>query len=139
MANSAKNAQKATRALADIDEIHNIQENSSSGSSAPSFDLSTINQMPDFLSKLIDNIKKGNWYEIGASIGNKINESLEKIPWTKIKEKAGNCGKKLGEFINGGVNTTNWELVGGTLAEGVNTAMRFLENFLRETDFKNLR
>lgn len=139
MANSAKNAQKATQALADIDEIHNIQENSDSGSSggsgAPNFDLSTINPMPDFLSKLMDNIKNGNWYEIGASIGDKINETLEKIPWTKIKEKAGNCGKNLAEFINGGVHKTDWKLVGGTLAEGVNTAFSFLGNFLKTADF----
>ena len=139
MANSAKNAQKATQALADIDEIHNIQENSDSGSSgdsgAPNFDLSTINPMPDFLSKLMDKIKKGNWYEIGASIGDKINETLEKIPWEKIKEKAGNCGKNLAEFINGGVHKTDWKLVGGTLAEGVNTAFSFLGNFLKTADF----
>ena len=139
MANSAKNAQKATQALADIDEIHNIQENSDSGSSggsgAPNFDLATINPMPDFLSKLMDNIKNGNWYEIGASIGDKINETLEKIPWEKIKEKAGNCGKNLAEFINGGVHKTDWKLVGGTLAEGVNTAFSFLGNFLKTADF----
>ncbi len=139
MANSAKNAQKATQALADIDEIHNIQENSDSGSSGGSgalnFDLSTINPMPDFLSKLMDNIKNGNWYEIGASIGYKINETLEKIPWEKIKEKAGNCGKNLAEFINGGVHKTDWKLVGGTLAEGVNTAFSFLGNFLKTADF----
>lgn len=139
MANSAKNAQKATQALADIDEIHNIQENSDSGSSggsgAPNFDLSTINPMPDFLSKLMDNIKNGNWYEIGASIGYKINETLEKIPWEKIKEKAGNCGKNLAGFINGGVHKTDWKLVGGTLAEGVNTAFSFLGNFLKTADF----
>lgn len=139
MANSAKNAQKATQAVADIDEIHNIQENSDSGSSggsgATNFDLSTINPMPDFLGKLMDNIKNGNWYEIGASIGYKINETLEKIPWEKIKEKAGNCGKNLAEFINGGVHKTDWKLVGGTLAEGVNTAFSFLGNFLKTADF----
>lgn len=141
MANGAKNAQKATQALADIDEIHNIQENSNSGSSGgsgvPNFDLSTINPMPDFLSKLMDNIKNGNWYEIGASIGDKINETLEKIPWERIKEKAGNCGKNLAEFINGGVHKTDWKLVGGTLAEGINTAFSFLGNFLKTADFKS--
>lgn len=136
MANSAKNAQKATLALADIDEIHNIHENNNSGSGTPNINLSDIdNNMANWFDKL----KNGDFYGLGVMLGKKINESLEKIPWTKIKEKAGNCGKKLGEFINGGVNSTNWELVGGTLAEGVNTAMRFLENFLRETDFKNLR
>ncbi len=136
MANSAKNAQKATLALADIDEIHNIHENNNSGPGTPNINLSDIdNNMANWFDKL----KNGDFYGLGVMLGKKINESLEKIPWTKIKEKAGNCGKKLGEFINGGVNSTNWELVGGTLAEGVNTAMRFLENFLRETDFKNLR
>lgn len=134
MANSAKNAQKATLALADIDEIHNIHENNNSGPGTPNINLSDIdNNMANWFDKL----KNGDFYGLGVMLGKKINESLEKIPWTKIKEKAGNCGKKIGEFINGGVNTINWELVGGTLAEGVNTAMRFLENFLKTTDFKS--
>lgn len=143
MANNAKNTQKAMQGVADIDEIHNIQQdNSANGSGsgegiAPNFDLSGV-QTDNWMQKLIGNIKDGKWYEIGASIGKKINESLEKIPWEDIKEKAGKIGKNLGDFINGGVQNTNWELVGGTIAEGVNTAFKFLKNFLETTDFKSL-
>ncbi|MBR1653500.1 MAG: hypothetical protein IJ690_00885, partial [Clostridia bacterium] len=143
MASGAKSAQKATQGLADIDEIHNIQQDNGSSSggsgsgSTPNFDLSGI-ETADWAQKLIDNIKNGNWYEIGATIGNKINDSLEKIPWNNIKDTAGQIGKNLGQFINGGVANTNWELVGKTAAEGVNTAFRFLKNFLETTDFKSL-
>ena len=139
MANSAKDTQKSMQGVADIDEIHNIQQdNGSSGGIAPDFDLSGI-ETADWAQKLIDNIKDGNWYELGSTVSEKINETLEKIPWNKIKQTSENVGKNLGEFINGGVKNTNWSLVGGTIAEGVNTAFRFLKGFLEKTDFRELR
>lgn len=142
MAKSANSASKATESLnpSDIDEVHNIQEDKGSdgnggsgGGIAPNFDLGGIDTAN--WSKLIDNIKNGNWYEIGATIGTKINESLEKIPWEKIKTTAGNIGKNIASFLNGGISSTDWKLVGGTLAEGINTAITFVGDFLKTFNF----
>lgn len=138
MAKSAKKAKDETLKVADIDEIHNIQEDkdsSGSGAGTPSFDLSGI-ETADWLQKLIDNIKNGNWYEIGATIGTKINETLEKIPWDKIKRTASNAGKNVAQFLNGGIETTDWKLVGGTIAEGVNTAINFAHSFVTTFNWK---
>lgn len=138
MAKGAKDTQKAMQGVADIDEIHNIQQdNSSNGGSgggvAPNSDLSGIDTFK--WSNLIDKIKNGNWYEIGATIGAKINKSLEKIPWEKIKTTAGNIGKNIASFLNGGISSTDWKLVGGTLAEGINTAITFVGDFLKTFNF----
>lgn len=137
MAKNAKKAKDETLKVADIDEIHNIQENkNNSGAGTPSSDLSGI-ETADWLQKLIDNIKNGNWYEIGATIGTKINESLEKIPWDKIKRTASNAGKNVAQFFNGGIETTDWKLVGGTIAEGVNTAINFAHSFVTTFNWKS--
>lgn len=141
MAKSAKKAKNETKSLSNIhSEINNVQsnDNSDSGSgesTSPSFDLGQVDtKLNDFLKKL----KEGKWYEAGAEIGKKINESLEKIPWESIKKKAGNIGKGIAEFINGGIKNTNWNLAGSTLGEGINTAITFLKNFITTLDFASI-
>jgi len=143
MAKSANSASKATESLnpSDIDEVHNIQDNSDSsgsgagGSVAPNFDLSGI-ETADWLQKIIDNIKNGNWYEIGATVGNKINDALNNIPWDVIKNTSGKIGKNLADFLNGGIDTVEWKLVGKTIAEGLNTAIEFAHSFVTTFNFE---
>lgn len=141
MAGSAKKAKEETKQLAGIHrEIENIQDNNNSdngsggaGDVAPNIDLSKVNtKLNDFLKML----KEGKWYEAGAEIGKKINESLEKVPWESIKKKAGDIGKGIAEFLNGGIATTDWKLVGKTLAEGINTAIEFAYSFITTFDWK---
>lgn len=144
MANSAKSAGKATKALnpGDIDEVHNIQDDNSgsggnggAGSVMPNIDLGQVDTK---LNAFLKKIKDGKWYEAGAEIGKKLNESLRKIPWTKIKETAGNIGKGIAEFINGGIENIDWNLVGSTLGEGLNTAIIFLKKFVTTLNFASI-
>lgn len=140
IAGSAKKAKEETKQLAGThNEINNIQDNNGSdsgsgtGDIAPSIDLSNVDtKLNDFLKML----KEGKWYEVGAEIGKKINESLEKVPWESIKKKAGDIGKGIAEFLNGGIATTDWKLVGKTLAEGINTAIEFAYSFITTFDWK---
>lgn len=144
MANSAKSAGKATKALnpGDIDEVHNIQDDNSgsggsggAGSVMPNIDLGQVDTK---LNAFFKKLKDGKWYEAGAEIGKKLNESLRKIPWTKIKETAGNIGKGIAEFINGGIENIDWNLVGSTLGEGLNTAIIFLKKFVTTLNFASI-
>lgn len=144
MANSAKSAGKATKALnpGDIDEVHNIQDDNSgsggnggAGSVMPNIDLGQVDTK---LNAFLKKIKDGKWYEAGAEIGKKLNESLRKIPWTKIKETAGNIGKGIAEFINGGIENIDWNLVGSTLGEGLNTAIIFFKKFVTTLNFASI-
>lgn len=138
MAGSAKKAKDETKQLAGVhNEINNIQDNkdSSSGgeSNVPNFDLGNIDNN---LNSLFQKFKEGKWFETGVNIGKKINEALDKIPWNNIKEKASKIGKGIAEFLNGGIAGTNWNLIGETLAEGINTAINFVYSFVTTFDFK---
>ena len=134
MANSAKKAKKETQSLADIDEIHNIQENNSNadtGTTTPNMDLSKLGDMSG---GILDALKKGDWGNVGSIIAQKLNEALEKIPWDGIQNGARKIAKNIADFLNGFIATTDWSLIGKTLAQGLNTAIYFLYTFV--TTFK---
>lgn len=129
MASSAKNAKNETKQLAGVhNEINNISDNNSnSGSTSPSFDLSGIDNTPN---SIMDAIKNGNWYEVGATIGNKLNEALNKIPWDKIQNTAKKIGTNIAQFFNGSIEKIDWNQIGNTIAQGINTAIYFAQSFV---------
>ena len=135
MKSTAGSAKEASKSLAGVHgEINNISESNGGGgggSASPNIDLSEMDNTPN---ALIDAIKNGNWEEIGKTIGMKLNETLEKIPWESIKEKVRNVAKGITDFLNGFIDGANWHLVGGTIAEGLNTAIEFCYTFV--TNFK---
>lgn len=139
MAGSAKKAKQETKQLAGVhDEINNVQSNNNSdngsgGGSAPSFDLSKINNTPN---SIIEAIKKGDWYQVGVELGNKLNEAMNNIPWDKIQNTARNIGTNIAQFLNGFIATTNWSQVGNTFAQGLNTIIYFGYSFITTFDWK---
>lgn len=142
MADSAKKTVKETRQLAGIhDEINNIQstDNSGSGSSgsgspSPSFDLSEVEGID---STIIDAIKKGDWYKVGETIGEKLNEAMNSIPWDKIQDGARKIGTGIAEFLNGFIAETDWYKVGDTFAQGLNTIIYLGHSFVTTFDWSN--
>lgn len=140
MAGNAKKAKNETKQLAGIhNEINNISDNNSDsgsgGSTAPSFDLSGIDNTPN---SIIDAIKNGNWYEVGATIGEKLNEAMNNIPWDKIQSTAKKIGTNIAQFLNGSITTTNWKQVGNTIAQGINTAIYFAQSFVHTFNWSSL-
>ena len=73
---------------------------------------------------------KADFTEIGAMLGNKLNSALAKIPWGKIQNTAKKIGKSIATFLNGFIASTNWNLVGQTIANGLNTAIYFAQSFV---------
>lgn len=138
MAKSAGQAKNATKQLAGVhSEINNVQTNnsgSSGGTSAPSFDLSSIDNTPN---SIIEALKNGNWYEVGATIGQKLNEAMENIPWNQIQDGAKNIGTNIAQFINGFIATTDWNQVGNTFAQGLNTIIYFGYSFITTFNWGN--
>ena len=137
MASSAKNAKNETKQLAGVhNEINNISDNNSnSGSTSPSFDLSGIDNTPN---SIMDAIKNGNWYEVGATIGNKLNEALNKIPWDKIQNTAKKIGNNIAQFFNGSIEKIDWNQIGNTIAQGINTAIYFAQSFVHTFNWSSL-
>lgn len=138
MAGNAKKAKNETKQLAGIhNEINNISDNNSDsgsgGSIVPSFDLSGIDNTPN---SIIDAIKNGNWYEVGETIGKKLNEALNNIPWDKIQSTAKSIGTNIAQLLNGFIATTDWKQVGNTFAQGINTIIYLGYNFVTTFDWK---
>lgn len=138
MAGNAKKAKNETKQLEGVhNEINNISDNNSdsgSGTTNPSFDLSQMDNTPN---SIIDAIKNGNWYEVGATIGQKLNDAMNKIPWDKIQNTAKKIGTGIAQTLNGFIATTDWNQVGNTVAQGINTAIYFAQSFVKTFDFSN--
>ncbi len=141
MAGSAKKAKNETKSLSNIhSEINNIQSNDNSdsgngGTIAPSFDLSGIDNTPN---SILDAIKNGNWYEVGATIGEKLNDAMNSIPWDKIQNTAKKIGTNIAQFLNGFIATTDWKQVGNTIAQGINTAIYLVQSFVHTFNWSGL-
>ena len=139
MAKGAKKAKEETKQLAGVhSEINNISDSKSNSENGeegpgPSFDLSGIDNTPN---SIIDAIKNGNWYEVGATIGQKLNDAMNSIPWDSIQGTAKSIGTNIARFLNGFIATTDWNQVGNTFAQGINTVIYFAYNFVTTFDWK---
>ena len=141
MAGSAKKAKNETKSLSNIhSEINNIQSNDNSDSGnggiiAPSFDLSGIDNTPN---SILDAIKNGDWYKVGVTIGEKLNDAMNSIPWDKIQNTAKKIGTNIAQFLNGFIATTDWKQVGNTIAQGINTAIYLVQSFVHTFNWSGL-
>ena len=155
---SANGAEKALKDLQNytlgIDELNIIQPNdngSSSGSSgsgngasspSPSDMFETIevsNSMNQLADKFKEAIKKADFTEIGQILGEKLRDSLDKIPWDGIQESAKRIGKSIGTFITGFVEVPNLGFkIGSTIGEGINTGIDLANSFLDNTKWTSV-
>lgn len=137
MKSASGSAKQTSKSLSGIhSEINNVSDNKNSGgtgSGTPNIDLSKVDKTPN---KIIDVIKNGNWNEIGAMIGEKLNNALAKIPWDKIQSTAKNIASGIAQTLNGFIAVTDWKKVGDTVAQGLNTAIYFAYNFVTTFDWK---
>lgn len=142
MAGSAKKAKQETKQLAGVhNEINNLQsvDGSDSGngggtSAVPSIDFSEVSKLPN---NIIDAIKNGNWYEVGAMIGQKLNEAMDSIPWEKIQDGARKIGTNIAQFLNGFIAIVDWKKVGNTFAQGINTIIYLGQSFIKTFNWKS--
>lgn len=88
----------------------------------------------DFKAALAD----WDFKDIGRTISEKLRKALEKIPWeTEIYPAANNFGKGLATFLNGLITPELFSVIGGTVADVLNTALHFLDSFGTWFDWKN--
>lgn len=137
MKNAAGSAKQTSKSLSGIhNEINNISyDKNSGGNGTPNIDLSQIDNASN---SIIEMIKNGNWYEIGKTIGNKLNNTIKNIDWNKIKNLAKDTGTNIARLFNGFVEKTDWYEIGKTISEGINTAVGFTESLIKETHWDSL-
>lgn len=131
-----------------IDELNIFNDKDSGGGGGGGADLA----LGEFEVKPIDpNLLKwakflqdsDDWFPAGKALGDKLAEFLARIPWDKIKAEARKLAKRLATFINGfikgefnGISLGWW--LGRTLAEAFNTAVEFLNEFVKDLDWSGL-
>lgn len=159
--NNAKNADTASKAakqyqrtLLGFDQINKLNDDSDSsgsggtGSGTDTSPLGGVNDMFQTtaiksrfkdLAKLIkDSWKSGDFTELGAMVGNKLNEALESIPWGKIQNTCNKIAKSIATFLNGFIEAADWKLVGNTFSKGLNTAFGFVDTFAKNFHWNSL-
>ncbi len=137
MKNTSSSAKQASKSLSSVhSEINNVSDNKNNENSSnnPNIDLS---KMDSNSNPIIDAIKQGNWYQVGETIGKKINEAINSIPWDKIQNTAKKIGTNIAQFFNGGIKETDWNKVGNTFAQGINTIIYFGQSFLTTFNWKD--
>ena len=137
-------AKKAAGALAKFDDLDVLQkQDSGGGGGASAGNLWEEVPVSDATKGLADKIKKllalDDWSELGKMIADKLTEMLAGIPWDIIQAAAARLGKQLGSFLNSFLSDPNlWIELGYALAQGLNTALIFLVNFLSQFDFEQI-
>ena len=151
---SAKKAKKELEGyLSPIDEINKYQskkdDDTDSGGGGGSSAPYTLKKVPieDWIKDFWDRIRKAwqtaDFFDLGKELGDKIAKALASIPWDKIKNEARRLGKSLATFLNGvmygefdGKSLGYW--IGHTFAQAINTAFEFVDQFVRNFDWKKL-
>ena len=144
-------AEKAKKQLAGFDELNVLSDSSSDGGggggggASPSEMFEEVpieSSITDFVGKLKEAFKNGDYAGIGEIIGNGINTAVQKvndfISWDNVGQKITNGVKATAQCFNAIVDTVNWELIGDTFAQGFNTAINTLFLVLTEFDWPGL-
>lgn len=126
LGNSAK---KAAGRLASFDTINQLAAQTSEDSKiAPDFDYD-LSEMEDFFSRF-DKIADA-FYGMGEKLSDTITNFLNNINWDKIQSNARNIAQNIVDFINGFLDDPAlWIAAGHTIAQGLNTALIFLDTLL---------
>jgi len=95
------------------------------------------NKIEKNFKNVFNRIKKGDFKGLGQDLGLEINSILLSADFEKLKNDAKNLGVNVAEFLNGAMETTSFNLVGSTVAEGVNTAINLAFGFSDTFDFKS--
>lgn len=135
-------AKKASEYLNGYDEM-NVQASKDSagggsgggaGADITFEDTDVSAQIANFLDRIKAAWEDADFTDFGRMVGDKINDSLENIDWTKIKNTSNKIGKSVATFLNGVFETPDlFTNTGSTIAESLNTAIAlslgFAENF----------
>lgn len=94
------------------------------------------NKAQEFADAITNAFSKKDWTSIGTSLGTKIRDGLNSIPWGTIQATASDMGTRLATLINGAVTVPNvGNAVGNTIAQGINTGISFVLSFTRDLDW----
>lgn len=68
----------------------------------------------------------------------KLNAAMAAIPWPNIQGKAQTWAATIASTLNGFIARLDWRLVGSTIAQGLNTALLFVDTFVQHFHWNTL-
>ena len=146
MGGANKAAKELKRTLLGFDEMNTLNDNSSADTGGGNGggglsvgdmfeEVSIPSSISDFVDKIKEAWKNADFTEIGQIVGNKVADALGRIHWDRIRENAGKLGASIATFLNGTMDTEMWNMIGYTIAQGLNTAIDFAYNFVSKFDW----
>lgn len=133
-------AKKAAGALAKFDDIDVLNKNTGGGGGGGSTGGFEEVPIDGAIKSFWDKIKKmwqdADFYDLGKALAEKINDMLESIDWSKVRETARKLGKSLATFLNGILENLDWHLLGVSIAQGINTAFEFAYGFVKNFNWQ---
>lgn len=143
---ASKTAKELKKTVLGFDELNQLQDNKSSdsgggaGGLADMFETAKIDpKWKDFADWLKEMWKNKDFYDLGKLIGEKLRDTLESIPWDKIRKTSNDLGKALATLINGFVEVERLAYdIGYTVAQGVNTVFEFINGFVHNLHWDSI-
>ena len=80
----------------------------------------------------------GDFTDLGKRFGKWITDGLNKIPWAKIRATVRKIVRSFATFINGTFKGADWEVIGNTVAQALNTVVDALYEWWNTIDWLDL-
>lgn len=135
-------AKELRNTLMGFDEINRLDDNSGSGGTdyGDMFEEATVSSgITDFVQKLKDALKSGEWDALMKEIADKFNAFTAKLLATlddpKIKQKAVDLGMSIANALNALNAYIDWYQLGQALGAGIALALSFLISFVYTFDW----
>ena len=141
---SNKSAKELKKTVLGFDELNQLQDNKNNGgggtSPADMFEEVPIDSLwKNWADKLKDMWAKADFTELGKTLGTKLLNALEDIPWDSIKAKARKIGSSIATLINGFVEVEGLgRSIGKTIAEAINTGFEFANEFIHKLHWASI-
>lgn len=136
----AKSLGKATNSLYAFDELNTVAQDDGATSPANMFENVEISdEATSWADKIKQAFEEADFTEIGQHIGERLLDGINSIDLSGVRELAGRLGTSLATLVNGisSVDGLGYSL-GTKIAEGINTAVQFVHNFITNLDFRQL-
>lgn len=145
---AAGKAKELRKTLLGFDEINRLDDNNkgSRGKAAETLDYSKMfeertveTKAKNFIKKIKEAFKKGDFTDIGKNIGESLKNGLDNIPWDKIKDRLNKNASSVATLINGFISVPGLgESIGRTIAEAFNTAVGKMNTFFSTVHWDDL-
>ena len=125
--------------LSSSPKVQDIGGVGSSIKATPKLDTSNIgDSVSEWLKKFKKAVEKGDWYEVGSLLGEKINELISKLDFKKYTKKFEKGAETLADIFNGLVETIHFDELGVKLGDGVNLIAHTINTFLDKVNFEEI-